>query len=76
MRDALERAAKEAGANGIVKTVGCNGMCHREPLVEVVEPDGHVALYGNVTAETARRIVRRHIRPAASRLGCAGKPAA
>ena len=63
VRDALERAAKEAGANGVVKTVGCNGMCHREPLVEVVSADGAVALYGNVTAETARQIARRHIRP-------------
>jgi NADH-quinone oxidoreductase subunit F len=63
VRDTLERAAKEAGANGIVKTVGCNGMCHREPLVEVVEPDGQVALYGNVNVETAQRIARRHIRP-------------
>ena len=59
VRDALERAAKQAGANGIVKTVGCNGMCHREPLVEVVEVDGAVALYGNVTAETARQIAQR-----------------
>jgi len=63
VRDALERAASEAGAGGIVKTVGCNGMCHREPLVEVVKADGGVALYGNVTAETARQIARRHIRP-------------
>ena len=63
VRDALARAAKEAGANGIVKAVGCNGMCHREPLVEVVTPEGQVALYGNVTAETAQRIARRHIRP-------------
>jgi NADH-quinone oxidoreductase subunit F len=63
VRDALEQAAREAGANGVVKTVGCNGMCHREPLVEVVEADGQVALYGNVTAEAAPRIVRRHIRP-------------
>jgi NADH-quinone oxidoreductase subunit F len=63
VRDALQRAAKEAGADGVVKTVGCNGMCHREPLVEVVTPDGQVALYGNVTAETAWGIARRHIRP-------------
>jgi len=63
VRDALERVAKEAGANGIVKTVGCNGMCHREPLVEVVSEEGAVALYGNVTAETARQIARSHIRP-------------
>ena len=63
VRDALERVAKEAGANGVVKTVGCNGMCHREPLVTVVSPGGAVALYSNVTAVTAQKIVRRHIRP-------------
>jgi NADH-quinone oxidoreductase subunit F len=54
VRDALVRA----GAT--VKTVGCNGMCYREPLVEVVEADGRVATYGNVTPEMARSIVRRH----------------
>jgi len=64
VRAALEQAAGSAGARGIVKTVGCNGMCHSEPMVEVVEPGGRVTLYGNVTAEAARRIARRHIRPA------------
>lgn len=60
---ALEREAQFAGAGSVIKKVGCNGMCHREPLVEVVEPDGRVSLYGNVTPETAREIVRRHVRP-------------
>jgi NADH-quinone oxidoreductase subunit F len=63
VRDALEIAAREAGAEGIVKTVGCNGMCYREPIVQVVGGDGAVALYGNVTPELARRIAVRHIRP-------------
>ena len=64
VRDALVRAARRAGANGIVKAVGCNGMCHREPLVEVVGPDGRVVTYGNVTPEMAPRIVRRAVPPA------------
>ncbi len=64
VRTALQKAAQQAGANGIVKTVGCNGMCHCEPMVEVVEPGGRVTLYGNVTAEAAQRIVRSHISPA------------
>ena len=58
VRDVLQRAAK-------VKTVGCNGMCYREPLVQVVEPGGRVTFYSNVTVESARRMVRRHFRPAA-----------
>ncbi len=64
VRTALEQAAQRAGANGIVKTVGCNGMCHCEPMVEVVEPGGRTTLYGNVDADTAQRIVRKHLRPA------------
>lgn len=64
VRAALEQAAQRAGANSIVKTVGCNGMCHCEPMVEVVEPGGRTTLYGNVTAETARNIARKHLRPA------------
>ena len=63
VRDVLEREARQAGALGLVKKVGCNGMCHREPIVEVVEADGRTALYGNVTTEAARLIARRHIRP-------------
>ncbi len=61
VRTALRQAA---GARATVKTVGCNGMCHCEPMVEVVEPGGRVTLYGNVTAESAHRIVRKHLRPA------------
>ena len=60
VRAALEQAA---GNRATVKTVGCNGMCHREPLVEVVEPADRVTLYSNVTPETAHQIVRHHLRP-------------
>jgi NADH-quinone oxidoreductase subunit F len=56
VRDALEREG------AVVKAVGCNGMCHREPIVEVVEPGGRSILYGNVDAPAARLIARRHIR--------------
>src|SRR5512143_3743305 len=64
VRDALVRAA----GDGIVKSVGCNGMCHREPMVEVVER-GRATLYGNVTPEAARLIARRHLRPRLLRFG-------
>jgi NADH-quinone oxidoreductase subunit F len=61
VRAALEQAA---GARATVKAVGCNGMCYCEPMVEVLEPGGRITLYDNVTAESARRIVRKHLRPA------------
>jgi NADH-quinone oxidoreductase subunit F len=63
VRDALFEVAEQAGVDGVVKTVGCNGMCHREPMVEVVSPDGKATLYGNVHPETARAIARAHLRP-------------
>jgi NADH:ubiquinone oxidoreductase subunit F (NADH-binding)/(2Fe-2S) ferredoxin len=62
-RKVLEQAAQEAGVKGVVKRVGCNGMCHREPMVEVAEAGGRTTLYGNVTPEAALWIARRHIRP-------------
>ncbi|MBI4876287.1 MAG: SLBB domain-containing protein [Acidobacteria bacterium] len=62
VRAAVVEETRRAGAQAVVKAVGCNGMCHCEPLVEVVEAGGAVALYGNVTAEAARGIVRRHTR--------------
>jgi hypothetical protein len=32
---ALQEAVADAGADAVVKRVGCVGMCHRTPLVEV-----------------------------------------
>ncbi len=63
VRDALLREARDAGLPHVVKTVGCNGMCHYSPLVEVVGTDGTTALYGHVTPRAAQVIARRHVRP-------------
>jgi NADH-quinone oxidoreductase subunit F len=62
VRAAIEAAAREAGVEGVVKTVGCNGLCHREPMVEVVNGTG-TTVYGNLTAETARAVARKHLSP-------------
>jgi NADH-quinone oxidoreductase subunit F len=59
VREALEA---EVRTPGVVKAVGCNGMCHREPIVQVLEAGRTIALYGEVTAAAARRIVRKHLR--------------
>ncbi len=59
--DRVHEALRHAAGDGIVKRVGCNGMCHREPMVEVLHQDGRRTLYGNVTPETARLIARRHL---------------
>ncbi len=58
----VERAVESFGGGARVKTVGCSGLCHCEPVVEVIE-DGRHTLYGNVRPEDARKVVREHVRP-------------
>ncbi len=63
VQQALREALAETGARVAVKRVGCVGMCHQTPLVEVVVPDGPSHLYARVAAADARAIVLRHFRP-------------
>lgn len=41
-----------------VVEVGCMGLCHSEPSIEVVGTDGKSIIYGNVKAEQAGAIVK------------------
>jgi NADH-quinone oxidoreductase subunit F len=59
--DALQRELDVAGASTAIKRVGCVGMCHRTPLVEVVMPGRSPVLYTGVRPEDARAIVRKHV---------------
>ncbi len=63
VRRALEGAVNELAAPAVVKPVGCVGMCHRTPLVEVVVPGEEPALYAKVRPRDAEGIVRRHFEP-------------
>ena len=60
---ALEQAIAEGGVSAVVKRVGCVGMCHQTPLVEVIPPAGPRGLYAAVRAEDARDLVLRHFPP-------------
>ena len=62
LRDALEEALEETGVKLQVKRVGCVGMCHQTPLLEVVPPDGKSYLYARVQPADARDIVLRHFK--------------
>ncbi|MFW6438286.1 MAG: NAD(P)H-dependent oxidoreductase subunit E, partial [Armatimonadota bacterium] len=63
VRVALERAVRDLGAPAVVKPVGCVGMCHRTPLVEVAMPGEEPHIYAKVQAGDAEGIVRRHFQP-------------
>ena len=63
VHEALELALARSGAAARVKRVGCVGMCHQTPLVEVAQPGQPSHLYACVQPEDAAGIVRRHFRP-------------
>ena len=64
VRMALERTVKQMKAPAAVKTVGCVGMCHQTPLVEIISADKESShVYAKVSPEDAHRIVRRHFKP-------------
>jgi NADH-quinone oxidoreductase subunit F len=60
---ALRQTLAESGAAAVVKRVGCVGMCHQTPLVEIVSPGGSTKLFFHVTPEDAADIVLKHFKP-------------
>lgn len=63
VREALERAVQASGAPAVIKPVGCVGMCHQTPLVEVVPQERPTELYARVRPQAAERIVQKHFKP-------------
>jgi NADH:ubiquinone oxidoreductase subunit F (NADH-binding)/NADH:ubiquinone oxidoreductase subunit E/Pyruvate/2-oxoacid:ferredoxin oxidoreductase delta subunit len=59
----LRETVKDFGVDATVKRVGCVGMCHQTPIVEVRLPGGPTAFYSKVGPDEAEGIVRRHFRP-------------
>ncbi len=60
---AVEQVLAESGAPAVLKRVGCVGMCHQTPLVELVAPGGSTKLFSRVTADDAADIVLKHFKP-------------
>lgn len=46
-----------------VKGVGCVGMCHRTPLLEIALPGEQPRLYANIRPEDVSRVIAHHFRP-------------
>jgi NADH-quinone oxidoreductase subunit F len=57
---ALQREIEEKGLDVALQITGCNGLCHREPIVEVVTPAGKWS-YQNLVAERVPELVQQHI---------------
>ena len=63
--DVLTVFAEELVKAGVrkvaIRHTGCMGLCHSEPTVEIAVPGMPTVVYGNVDAETARKIVQQHV---------------
>ena len=64
-KETFNAIIEELDAKGVthvlVRQTGCMGLCHSEPTVEVVVPNMPAIIYGNVNAETGKKIVNAHI---------------
>lgn len=63
IRDAVQEVIDKKNLPVTLKHVGCVGMCHQVPLVEVIPVNGEVSLYAKVKPEDVSKIVNRHFAP-------------
>ena len=63
IRQAVEDTVSKDAMNINIKHVGCVGMCHQVPLIEVVEPEKPTQLYAKVQPGDIRYILEKHFKP-------------
>ncbi len=60
IEEEVESVVNESGMRVKLKHVGCVGMCHQVPLVEIVPNEGEATLYAKVKPEDVKNIVETH----------------
>jgi len=63
IKEVLENTVSQNNLNVKLKHVGCVGMCHQVPLVEIVKNNNESKLFAKVTPDDARQIVESHFKP-------------
>jgi NADH-quinone oxidoreductase subunit F len=63
VHDEILHVLQQSGAAADVKPVGCIGMCHQTPLMQLVQPNGESSFYSHVQSQDVERIVLKHFRP-------------
>ena len=58
---AILKELKEREIEANVTTVGCIGMCVREPLVDIEQAGKPRITYGNVTKDMVPRLIEEHL---------------
>ena len=57
---AFKEGLAKAGLDASLSITGCNGLCHREPIVEIITPVGQWT-YADVKAPRVAEIIERHL---------------
>jgi NADP-reducing hydrogenase subunit HndB len=64
-RDVLKAFVEEIAARSLadvmVTQTGEKGLASQEPLIEIMEEGKPTVIYGNMTAEKARKVVAEHV---------------
>ena len=60
IQEEVESVVNHSGLRVKLKHVGCVGMCHQVPLVEIVPNEGEPTLYAKVKPEDVKNIVENH----------------
>ena len=58
---AILEELKDREIDAHVTTVGCIGMCIKEPLVDIEQAGGDRITYGNVMADMVPRLIEEHL---------------
>jgi len=58
---ALERELERRGVAANLRSVGCIGMCVKEPLVDIQLPGAPRVTYANVRPAQVQRLIEEHV---------------
>ncbi|HEX2971764.1 MAG TPA: (2Fe-2S) ferredoxin domain-containing protein [Tepidisphaeraceae bacterium] len=60
-KDAIEQELSKRQIDACVASVGCIGMCVKEPLVDIQQAGKSHVLYGNIKPEMVPRLIQEHL---------------
>ncbi len=63
IREAVEETVQANGLNVTLKHVGCVGMCHQVPLMEIVPTGKEPVLYTQVNPRDVKQLIENHFDP-------------
>ncbi len=61
VKECVETEIQQRGLDIEVQSTGCIGVCHAEPLLDVIDEQERVFTYGYVTPEKVSQIFEQHI---------------